>query len=107
MRPERHPKSWGWEDWIENCPDYCGKLLVFRAGGKTSLHYHKKKLETMYLAKGKMLIRLENETIPLDVGEKIQIQRGQKHQLIAIEDSELFEVSTTHHESDSYREPSK
>lgn len=54
-----------------------------------------------------MLIRLENETIPLDVGDSIQIQRGQKHQLIAIEDSELFEVSTQHFEEDSIRDTSE
>lgn len=69
------------------------------------MHYHVRKLETMYLRTGKMLIRLENETVPMEVGDKLQIQRGQKHQLIAIEDSELFECSTQHFESDSVREP--
>ncbi len=103
MKPEFHPKSWGGEWWIENCAEYCGKLLVFRAGGKTSMHYHEKKLETMYLQSGKMLIKMEDETVPLEPGDKIQIQRFQLHQLIAIEDSELFECSTFHEESDSYR----
>jgi quercetin dioxygenase-like cupin family protein len=103
MKPEVHENSWGRELWLENCPDYCGKLLIFRAGGKTSMHYHVKKLETMYLRKGKMLIRFEDHTVGLDVGEKLQIQRGEKHQLIAIEDSELIEVSTQHFEDDSVK----
>ncbi len=104
MKPERVEKSWGFELFIENCPEYCGKLLVFRADGRTSMHYHIKKLETMFLSRGKMLIRFENHSVGLKPGDKIQIQRGQKHQLIAIEDSELFECSTFHEESDSYRE---
>lgn len=67
------------------------------------MHFHKLKLETMYLAKGKMLIRTDSGDIPLSVGEKIQIPREQKHQLVAIEDSELYEFSTQHFEWDSYR----
>lgn len=68
------------------------------------MHYHVKKLETMYLHSGKMLIRFEDRTVSLEVGEKIQIQRGQKHRLIAIEDSELYEFSTQHFEEDSVRD---
>ncbi len=105
MKPPIVTKSWGHEVFIENCAEYCGKLLVFRAGGRTSMHYHEKKLETMYLQSGKMLIRMEDETIPLEVGDKIQIQRFQLHQLIAIEDSELFECSTTDAPEDSIRVP--
>ena len=104
MEPQVHPKSWGRELWIENCSEYCGKLLIFNAGGQTSMHYHVKKLETMYLAKGKMLIRIDDKTVPLGVGESLQIQREQKHQLIALEDSELYEFSTQHFEEDSIRE---
>lgn len=105
MKPEYHEKSWGCELWIENVPEYCGKLLKFRAGGKTSFHYHRQKVETMYLAKGKVLIRMEDEVIPLAVGEKIQIVPFQLHQIEAIEDSELYEFSTQHFESDSVRIP--
>ena len=103
MKPDIIEKSWGHEKIIDNNPEYCGKLLVFRAGGSTSMHYHAKKLETMYLQSGKMLIRMEDETIPLEVGDKIQIQRFQLHQIIAIEDSELFECSTTDAPEDSIR----
>jgi mannose-6-phosphate isomerase-like protein (cupin superfamily) len=105
MKPTIHPKSWGFESWVENCPEYCGKVLVFRAGGKTSMHYHIKKLETMYLRSGKVIIRMEDETVPLEPGDKLQIQRFQLHQIEAIEDSELYEFSTFHEESDSIRIP--
>lgn len=104
MKPEVVIKTWGSELIIENCPEYCGKLLIFNAGGSTSMHYHVRKLETMYLAKGRMLVRFEDRAVPLEVGDKIQIQRGQKHQLIAIEDSELFECSTQDFWDDSIRD---
>jgi quercetin dioxygenase-like cupin family protein len=104
MKPEVHSKSWGAEYWIDNNDLYCGKILVFRAGGRTSMHFHKLKQETMYLRAGKMLIRMENHTVGLEPGEFLRINRGEKHQLIAIEDSELLEISTMHHEDDSYRD---
>lgn len=69
------------------------------------MHHHKLKLETLYLHSGKLNVEFEDGTVELAVGEKMQIQRGQRHRLVAVEDSEVFEVSTTHHESDSYREP--
>lgn len=59
----------------------------------------------MFLRAGRMLIRFENETVPLDVGDCLRIERGQKHQLIAVEDSELMEISTQHWDSDSVRDP--
>jgi len=40
----------------------------------------------------------------IGVGTCITIERGQPHQLVALEDgSEIFEVSTQHFDEDSYR----
>ena len=25
-------KGWGWERWVVNCKEYCGKLLFFEQG---------------------------------------------------------------------------
>lgn len=105
-----HPKKWGYELWITNGPLYCGKLLVFEnSGGSTSMHFHMQKTETMYLHSGKMQIDLidpetaEKYSQLLDPGDSILIPRGQSHRLIALEKSELYEFSTTHQDSDSYR----
>ena len=39
--PMKHvPKGWGWERWIVNCPEYCGKLLFFNKGKRCSWHFH-------------------------------------------------------------------
>lgn len=108
-RPETHPKAWGAEYWIENCPEYCGKILKFDKNFATSLHYHVKKLETMYLRSGHLevyLIDPENTQpyiIDLHPGDVVQIPRNQVHQIRAQEDSELFEFSTYHDEADSFR----
>ncbi len=108
-KQETHPKGWGKEIWIENRSEYCGKLLVFDAGKSCSMHFHLNKMETMYLQSGLMRVDLiEPESgrdyiIVLEPGDSLFIPCGQLHQLIALERSELFEFSTRHEDSDSYR----
>jgi hypothetical protein len=36
-KPKFVPKGWGWEKWIVNKPEYCGKLLFFEEGKKSNL----------------------------------------------------------------------
>ena len=49
------PRHWGYEKWVENMDEYCGKVLHLTEGKKCSMHYHMKKLETMYLVSGRVL----------------------------------------------------
>ncbi|MEK6888582.1 MAG: cupin domain-containing protein [Nanoarchaeota archaeon] len=112
-KPEKHKKGWGYEDWIANKKEYCGKLLFFEKGKRCSIHYHKLKDETFFLFSGKMKILLSNspedydagkkEEIVLNVGECLYIWPGRVHRMEAIEDSNLMEFSTEHFEEDSYR----
>jgi|TARA_R100001463_G_C3516686_1_gene220451 quercetin dioxygenase-like cupin family protein len=104
------PKGWGFEKWIVNNDEYCGKLLFFNEGKKCSWHYHKIKDETFYLQSGQMYLTYgdsddinEAKTIILRAGDKFHIYRGLRHQMKAITDTELFEFSTQHFEDDSYR----
>lgn len=103
------PKGWGKEIIFVNNDEYCGKLLCFEAGKKFSMHYHIKKKETWYVSKGSFIlywIETENgvtHTEYLKVGDVITNERGEPHQLIALEDSEVFEVSTKHYDDDSFR----
>jgi quercetin dioxygenase-like cupin family protein len=109
--PIKHvPKGWGWERWIVNCPEYCGKLLFFNKGKRCSWHFHKIKDEVFYLQSGKMMIYYsmnddikEANQIVLNSGEKFHVPIGLRHQMVALEDSELFEFSTEHFDSDSHR----
>ena len=49
-------KGWGYERWIVNCKQYCGKLLFFNRGKRCSWHYHKIKDEVFYLQSGKLMV---------------------------------------------------
>ena len=103
------PKGWGEELIIENNEMYCGKLLIFKKGCRFSMHYHLIKDETWYVDKGEFLYRWIDtesaETIEqkLKVGDVVRQRVGQPHQLIALTDGEVFEVSTQHFDEDSYR----
>ncbi len=104
------PKGWGFEKWIVNNEEYCGKLLYFVKGKRCSWHYHKLKDEVFYLQSGKMLIKYgdndnlnEANELILNPGENFWVYRGLRHQMIALQDTELFEFSTQHFEYDSYR----
>jgi len=103
------PKGWGEELIIENNEMYCGKLLIFKKGCKFSMHYHLIKDETWYVDKGEFIYRWIDtdtaETIEqkLKVGDVVRQRVGQPHQLIALTDGVVFEVSTQHFDEDSYR----
>ena len=104
------PKGWGWEKWVVNGPEYCGKLLFFNKGKKCSWHLHRLKDEVFYLKSGKLKVYYSDSddlskasVLILNPGENFHVYRGLRHQMLALEDSELFEFSTTHFDSDSYR----
>lgn len=94
-------KPWGREEWIVN-EEYCGKILTLDKGYHSSLHYHKEKKETFYLLEGKILVVSDGRDLVLNVGDILDIKRGQLHRIQALEDSKLLEISTHHEDSDSY-----
>jgi len=108
--PKYVQKAWGHELWIHNSPEYCGKLLVFNKGSEFSMHFHLIKEETWYVSSGEFefnwfdteaAIRL---TMKLKQGDVINLKQGIPHKLKALsQDATIFEVSTEHYDSDSYR----
>lgn len=102
-------KGWGKEIIFVNNLEYCGKILCFNKNKKFSMHYHIQKKETWYIIKGKFILSwietnngiVHNEY--LEVGDVITNERGEPHQLFALEDSEIVEVSTKHYDEDSFR----
>jgi len=106
---DRVEKGWGHEVIIVNNELYCGKILHFNRGAKFSMHFHIKKKETWYVSSGLFLFRWINtnnadvieET--LNPGDTITNEIGEPHQIICIEEGDIFEVSTNHQDSDSYR----
>ena len=78
-----YPKGWGYEKWIVNKDEYCGKLLHIIKGKKCSWHYHKLKDETFYLQEGKILLKYsdednieESKELILERGDKFHVYRG-------------------------------
>ena len=110
IRSEIHSKGWGHEEWIVNNEFYCGKILHFQKGKKCSYHYHKIKTETFFLQSGKLIVYFSTNDdidtaseIILTPGETFHVPIGLRHQMFAVDESILFEFSTQHFESDSYR----
>ena len=104
------PKGWGFEKWLVNGEKYCGKLLYFVKNKKCSWHYHKIKDEVFYIQSGKILVKFsgqddidKSQEMLLEKGDTFHVTTGLRHQMIALEDTELFEFSTTHFDEDSYR----
>lgn len=103
------PKGWGNEYIIINNELYCGKILEFIQGAKFSMHYHLIKDETWYVNQGEFIYRwIDTETAEvheqvLKHGDVVRQRPGQPHQLEALTYGEIFEVSTQHFDSDSYR----
>ncbi len=104
------PKGWGREVWIANNELYCGKILEIKKGKRCSLHYHQIKNETFFLRSGRMLVRVKDqiegelvEEFEMSAGECMDVPIGLVHQMVALEDCELFEFSTQHFDSDSHR----
>lgn len=105
----KYGKAWGYELWIHNDAQYCGKILHFFKDAKFSMHFHLIKNETWYVQSGKFkLIGIDADTADryeeiLEVGDIVYVERGLSHQLIALEEGDVFEISTQHFEEDSYR----
>lgn len=111
QQPKRVEKQWGYELWIHNDSQYCGKLLVFtNSGNKFSMHYHMIKNETWYVQEGAFQFDwIDTESAErcytqLQKGDVVYIEKGLPHQLTALLDNSIvFEVSTEHFDTDSYR----
>ncbi|HEU0029501.1 MAG TPA: hypothetical protein VFQ53_02625 [Kofleriaceae bacterium] len=93
-------KPWGHELIWAKTDRYVGKILHIRAGEALSLQYHRVKDETIMLLSGRMQLVYygENEaprSRELTPREPFHITPGMRHRMIAIEDTDVLEVSTT------------
>lgn len=102
-------KGWGREVIWANKARYCGKFLEFKAGKKFSMHFHASKTETWYVLKGCFRVwyidtsnaaTLVETLHPGDVWHNNILE---PHQLEALEDSTIIEVSTEDWEYDNFR----
>ncbi len=96
---QRVEKPWGYELIWARTGDYVGKVLHINRGHRLSLQYHRQKEETFLLYTGKMTLVFENEQGTLEEitmlpGDAHHVPPGKKHRMIAVEDCDVFEVST-------------
>ena len=92
-------KPWGHELIWARTDRYVGKILHIKAGEALSLQYHRVKDETIMLLSGRM--RLESFVDGAAPVERVLVARepfhippGMRHRMIALEDTEVLEVST-------------
>ena len=93
-------KPWGREIWFAALAGYAGKILEVKKGSRLSLQYHRKKTETQYLASGKVKMTIGTDKnnlrdLVLNPGDKYDIFPYTIHRIEALEDSSIFEVSTS------------
>ena len=94
------PKPWGHETIWAHTDRYVGKVLHINAGEALSVQYHEQKDETIFLLSGTLIYRVQAEgktaleDVHLRVGESYRITPGTIHQMEAVTDCDVLEVST-------------
>ena len=96
----RVDKPWGHELIWAKTDRYVGKILHIKAGEALSLQYHRVKDETIMVLTGKLRFEhfAEGESpkaTELAPREPFHVTPGMRHRMIAIEDTDVLEVSTT------------
>ena len=94
------PKPWGHETIWALTDAYVGKILHITAGQALSVQYHNVKDETVYLMSGELIYRVWDgdvaRDVDLKVGQAFRITPGTVHQMEAVTDCDVLEVSTPH-----------
>jgi mannose-6-phosphate isomerase-like protein (cupin superfamily) len=94
----RVEKPWGYELLWAKTDSYVGKIIHVNAGHALSLQYHNVKTETVYVASGRVIYEIKDgdtlHTLDLSPGDCLHIPAGTVHRVTAVQDAEIFEVST-------------
>lgn len=95
----RTAKPWGYELRWAITERYLGKVLHISKDEALSLQYHNRKDESILLLNGLMDLELDDDDGALQVhrlhpGDSKRIRPGRRHRMTAVEDCDVFEVST-------------
>lgn len=95
---KRVPKPWGYELIFGHTDRYVGKILHIDRGHSLSLQYHETKEETLFVVSGELELTIESDgdrrIVPLRAGQAFHIPPRLIHRMLAIEDTDVAEVST-------------
>ncbi len=106
MRPEfdraedhKVEKPWGYELRWAITDRYLGKVLHLNKGEALSLQYHERKDECQYVVSGAIDLEVGGPdgvltTRRMQAGDTVHLTPGTRHRLTAVEDTDIFEVST-------------
>lgn len=92
-------KPWGYEVRWAITERYVGKILHVRKGEALSLQYHEHKDESLLLVRGSIDAELgvrdgELKSVRMNEGDTIHLTPGTRHRFTAVEDTDIYEVST-------------
>jgi mannose-6-phosphate isomerase-like protein (cupin superfamily) len=92
-------KPWGYELRWATTERYLAKVLHINRGEALSLQFHERKDEYLYLSKGAIDIELGDgdgnlTSHRMKAGDTLHIAPGTRHRLTAVDDTDIFEVST-------------
>ncbi len=94
----RIDKPWGYELLWARTDRYVGKVIHVNAGHALSLQFHRLKTESVYLASGRVVYDIQEDgrlvQRELRPGDALHIPAGTVHRVTAIDDADIFEVST-------------
>jgi mannose-6-phosphate isomerase-like protein (cupin superfamily) len=95
----RVDKPWGYEIRWAVTDRYLGKLLHVNKGEALSLQYHERKDECQYVVVGCVDTEIGGPdgaltTYRMRAGDTLHIRPGMRHRITAVEDTDIFEVST-------------
>ncbi len=95
---KRVPKPWGYELIFGHTDRYVGKILHIDRGHSLSLQYHERKEETLFVVSGELELTIESDgdrrSVSLRAGQAFHIPPRLIHRMLAIEDTDVAEVST-------------
>ena len=102
VRVETVAKPWGHEKVWARSDRYVGKIIHINAGHELSVQFHNKKDETIHLLSGEIVYRVQRDPsdqnqlddVRLQIGESFRIAPGTVHQMVAVTDCDVLEVST-------------
>ena len=99
---KRVVKPWGFELWLSDASKtpYAFKILYLKKGTRTSLQYHREKIEHNYVLVGKIRLHYKDEgsgevkQVMMEAGEVVNIRPPAVHRVEAVEDTLLVEASS-------------
>jgi mannose-6-phosphate isomerase len=99
MSPTVVAKPWGHELIWARTDRYVGKILHVKRGESLSLQYHEVKDETIMVLSGRIELEHYADGQPpqktvLDPRQPFHIAPGLRHRMVALEDTDIVEVST-------------